>query len=123
MVVHNMLSREELDKFRKTIYEHGFIDKTESNSIMFENKAERIIKKITFTGWVYFVYDQIQPGYVHYWMPYFYSEKSIQKKECWKFVKEGNITQEMIDKFYEFFGITTEDSSFKLTSEVEFMDI
>lgn len=120
---HNMLSREELDKFRQRVYEFGLIDETEGNCIRFEDKAQRIIKKTIITGWAYFVYDHVQYNYVHYWMPYFYSEKSIQKKECWKFVKEGNLTQEMIDKFYEFFGMTTEDSSFKLTSEVEFMDI
>jgi len=118
-----MLSKEELDKFRKTVYEHGLVNKIEGNNIKFNNKAQRIIEKITSTGWIYFIFDQIQSNYVHYWMPYFYSIQSIQKKECWKFVKEKNITQEMIDKFYEFFGITTEGSSFKLTSEVEFMDI
>ena len=118
-----MLSKEELDKFRKTVYEHGLVKGTEGNSIKFNNTAQRIIMKSIITGWVYFVHDHVQYNCVHYWMPYFYSVQSIQKKECWKFVKEEDITQEMIDKFYEFFGITTEDSSFKLTSEVEFMDI
>ena len=118
-----MLSKEELDKFRKTVYEHGLVNGTEGNSIKFNNTAQRIIMKSVITGWVYFIHDHVQSNYVHYWMPYFYSVQSIQKKECWKFVKEEDITQEMIDKFYEFFGITTEDSSFKLTSEVEFMDI
>ena len=98
-----MLSKEEIDKFRQRVYEFGLIDETEGNCIRFEDKAERIIKKITLPGWVYFIFDHVQSNYVHYWMPYFYNV--------------------MIDKFYEFFGITTEDSSFKLTSEVEFMDI
>ena len=118
-----MLSKEELDKFRNRVYEFGLIDETEGNCIKFEDKAQRTIKKTTATGWVYFVYDHVHYGYVHYWMPYFYNVKSIKNKECWKFVKEENITQGMIEKFYEFFGMTTEDSSFKLTSEVEFMDI
>ena len=101
-----MIDAEIFEKFKDAVYKAGLIEKRpNSRENDFTAKANDIIADYILGGWSHFAYDNFSfcGNEVYYWLPVYYSDFSIFDSDCWSFIKQSDITNEMIEKFCKFF--------------------
>lgn len=114
-----MVEKKDVDKMIKRFLEEGLIEKLDEFCYSFTPKAKRITKTKTNIEWGFFVNDAIQPRLIHYWLPKFYSNVAVNVTRCWRYTKLGEITEEMIQKTYEYFNVSIDNNLYQITDEFE----
>ena len=114
-----MVEKKDVDKMIKRFLEEGLIEKLDEFCYSFTPKAKIITKTKTNVEWGFFVNDTIEPRQIHYWLPTCYSNTALSVVRCWHYTKLGEITEEMIQKTYEYFNVSIDNNLYQITDEFE----
>lgn len=114
-----MVEKKDVEKMIKRFLEEGLIEKLDEACYSFTPKAKRITKQKTHIEWGFFVNDTIAPSQIHYWLPFFYCSIDLSDRCCWHYTKLGEITEEMIQKTYEYFNVSIDNNLYQITDEFE----
>lgn len=114
-----MVEKKDVDKMIKRFLEEELIEKLDDACYSFTPKAKRITKTKTNIEWGFFVNDTIEPRQIHYWLPKFYSDIAVSVRRCWCYVKLGEITEEILQKTYEYFNVSIDNNLYQITDEFE----
>lgn len=114
-----MLEKKDIDKMVKRFLEEGLIEKLDEACYSFTPKAKRITKTKTNIEWGFFVNDTIAPRQIHYWLPAFYKDLNVNNRACWHYTQLDEITEEMLQKTYEYFNVSIDNNLYQITDEFE----
>lgn len=114
-----MVEKDDVDKMVKRFLEEDLIEKLDDACYSFTPKAKRITKTKTNIEWGFFVNDTIEPRQIHYWLPKFYSDIAVNVRRCWGYIKLDEITEEMLQKTYEYFNVSIDNNLYQITDEFE----
>lgn len=114
-----MVEKDDVDKMVKRFLEEGLIENLDDICYSFTPKAKRITKSKTNIEWGFFVNDTVIRGQICYWLPAFYKDVNVNNRACWHYTQLGEITEEMIQKTYEYFNVSIDNNLYQISDEFE----